>query len=580
MKLKHSGLGEQMKHPSCRDFAIASGEGRRSERLDDIGRIDEVASREPRHFHRDADSAPSLAGRGHQHLPLILKLKFLDRRRRERARLGDVTACQPPETDSGGLYPRPYLMTSRTAWITLDFVIAICCGILVLLVSGAHLNSLGRWSVMTPLGPLKSVFSIVKVGLFAACVAGFSGIFGLPPFAYRKATSSELLLIVSSVTLAADAVGGALVSLVSLSRTNDLFEIILTSGALMLCRTLWRRHWDVNIERDIAGRNILIVGVNQVGRDVRDHLSSLRYMGFRFKGFVTLDQNTESANLNNDSAIVGKVEDVISLARSLFVDEIIFSGRPATPNILSNVLIQAEAAGIDVRLIPSLSETLKRHADVSYLGDLPTIVLHCRKNREVSNLLKRAIDIALGGAGIIAVFPLFLVIAILIKLDSTGPIFYGSKRVGYKGTTFNCYKFRSMIEDADSGRAQLAHLNERHGILFKIEKDPRITRVGAFLRKYSLDELPQLWNVFSGDMSLVGPRPSIRSEVAQYKTEHLQRLDVIPGMTGLWQVEARKDPSFERYVNLDSKYVRNWSIWLDFTILARTIGVVLRGTGS
>lgn len=214
------------------------------------------------------------------------------------------------------------------------------------------------------------------------------------------------------------------------------------------------------------------------------------------------------------------------------------------------------------------------------LGNLPTIVLHRHKRRAVSNFVKRVIDVVLGSVGLVLASPLFLIIAALIKLQSPGPVFYKSKRVGYKGTTFYCYKFRSMIQNADSVRDQLAHLNERHDILFKIAKDPRVTTVGAFLRKYSIDELPQLWNVLIGDMSLVGPRPSIRSEVAQYKTAHLRRLDVIPGMTGLWQVEARQDPSFESYVKLDSRYVKDWSIWLDFKILARTFGAVLRGTGT
>ena len=251
-----------------------------------------------------------------------------------------------------------------------------------------------------------------------------------------------------------------------------------------------------------------------------------------------------------------------------------------TPNILSDVLAKAESAGIDIRLIPSLSETLKNRGDVEYLADLPTIVLHRQAKHAVSNLVKRVIDIALGGVAIIVLSPLFLVIAILIKLQSSGPVFYRSRRVGFKGSTFNCYKFRSMIANADAEQAKLAHLNERHDILFKIARDPRITTVGAFLRKYSLDELPQLWNVLGGSMSLVGPRPSICSEVAQYKTAHLRRLDVIPGMTGLWQVQAREDPSFESYVNLDSKYVNEWSIWLDLKILARTVGAVLQGTGT
>jgi lipopolysaccharide/colanic/teichoic acid biosynthesis glycosyltransferase len=137
-----------------------------------------------------------------------------------------------------------------------------------------------------------------------------------------------------------------------------------------------------------------------------------------------------------------------------------------------------------------------------------------------------------------------------------------------------------MCIDADKMKESLQHKNERDGVLFKITDDPRVTRVGRFLRKYSLDELPQLYNVLRGDMSLVGPRPPIASEVEQYDISHLRRLDVLPGMTGLWQVEARQDPSFDSYISLDTAYVENWSLWLDMKILARTVGVVFSGTGS
>jgi lipopolysaccharide/colanic/teichoic acid biosynthesis glycosyltransferase len=173
-----------------------------------------------------------------------------------------------------------------------------------------------------------------------------------------------------------------------------------------------------------------------------------------------------------------------------------------------------------------------------------------------------------------------LVIAIAIRWDSKGSIFYGAERIGRKGRTFCCYKFRTMVEDADKLKADLEHMNERDGILFKIANDPRMTRVGAMLRKYSLDELPQFYNVLRGDMSLVGPRPPMAAEVEQYDLAHLRRLDVLPGITGLWQVEARQDPSFDSYISLDTAYVENWSLWLDLKILARTVHVVLSGTGT
>src|SRR5208337_355789 len=171
-------------------------------------------------------------------------------------------------------------------------------------------------------------------------------------------------------------------------------------------------------------------------------------------------------------------------------------------------------------------------------------------------------------------------VTLAIKLDSPGPVLYFSDRIGKKGRVFRCIKFRTMVRDADKRRADVMHMNERDGVLFKISNDPRITKLGRFLRKYSLDELPQFINVLRGDMSIVGPRPPLASEVRKYDLDHLRRLDVMPGITGLWQVQARQDPSFDNYISLDCTYVDNWSIWLDIQILVRTVGVVLAGTGS
>jgi lipopolysaccharide/colanic/teichoic acid biosynthesis glycosyltransferase len=172
-----------------------------------------------------------------------------------------------------------------------------------------------------------------------------------------------------------------------------------------------------------------------------------------------------------------------------------------------------------------------------------------------------------------------LLIALMVKVDSKGPVFFRAERVGRKGRNFTCLKFRTMVNEADRLRNGLADRNEREGLLFKISKDPRVTPVGHWLRKYSLDELPQFFNVLAGDMSLVGPRPPLTSEVQQYDLPHLRRLDVLPGITGLWQVEARQDPSFDNYISLDTAYVENWSLLLDLKIMARTVGVVVSGTG-
>jgi lipopolysaccharide/colanic/teichoic acid biosynthesis glycosyltransferase len=172
-----------------------------------------------------------------------------------------------------------------------------------------------------------------------------------------------------------------------------------------------------------------------------------------------------------------------------------------------------------------------------------------------------------------------LLIALSIKIESEGPVFYVAERIGRWGKPFRCLKFRTMIVDADRMQQTLGERNERDTILFKMRKDPRLTRIGGFLRKYSLDELPQLFNVLRGEMSMVGPRPPLPREVAKYSLEHLHRLTVTPGVTGLWQVQGRQDNSFTKYIALDMAYVKNWSLLLDLKILIRTVDVVLRGTG-
>jgi lipopolysaccharide/colanic/teichoic acid biosynthesis glycosyltransferase len=195
-------------------------------------------------------------------------------------------------------------------------------------------------------------------------------------------------------------------------------------------------------------------------------------------------------------------------------------------------------------------------------------------------VLKRIFDIAFTFLALVLFLPLCIMISILIKVDSPGPLLYGSARVGKKGRVFTSYKFRTMVVNADRLRADILHTNERDGILFKITNDPRVTRVGRILRKYSLDEIPQFINVLRGEMSVVGPRPPMAQEVARYSLDHLWKLDVMPGITGLWQVQARSDPSFDSYISLDMAYAENWTFWLDIKIIFRTLTLFRSGTGT
>jgi exopolysaccharide biosynthesis polyprenyl glycosylphosphotransferase len=261
------------------------------------------------------------------------------------------------------------------------------------------------------------------------------------------------------------------------------------------------------------------------------------------------------------------------------VDEIFFTA-PYDRSLIQDALAQARTQGVDLRIVPEMYDSLTWNNPVEYIGQFPTIPLHRSEAPDVQLLLKRVFDTILSAFVIVILLPLLLIVALAIKLDSPGPVFYLSERIGKKGRVFRCIKYRTMVLDADKLRAKMMHLNEREGILFKISDDPRITKLGRFLRKYSIDELPQFFNVLRGDMSIVGPRPPIGSEVREYKLSHLRRLDVTPGITGLWQVQARQDPSFDSYISLDVAYIENWSIWLDIKIIVRTVGVVFSGTGS
>jgi exopolysaccharide biosynthesis polyprenyl glycosylphosphotransferase len=232
-----------------------------------------------------------------------------------------------------------------------------------------------------------------------------------------------------------------------------------------------------------------------------------------------------------------------------------------------------------VKVVPEMFDGLAWRAPINYIGDFPVMELLREPIPAVGLLVKRLVDVVGSALGLVLLAPVMALLAAMVRLDSPGPAIYRSWRVGRKGRKFLCYKLRTMVLNADELKEELRHMNERQGPLFKISDDPRVTRLGRWLRRSSLDELPQLWSVLKGDMSLVGPRPPVPEECAEYCPEDLRRLDVRPGITGLWQVYARLDPSFERALGLDLEYIEEWSLWLDAKILLRTIPTVLSGSG-
>ncbi|HKC70300.1 MAG TPA: exopolysaccharide biosynthesis polyprenyl glycosylphosphotransferase, partial [Terriglobales bacterium] len=346
-----------------------------------------------------------------------------------------------------------------------------------------------------------------------------------------------------------------------------------TAGLLHLgALWVWRRNGAPREPDGNPCRNVLIVGAGRVGRAIAAYLQANPNQGRKVYGF--LDDEKAFAK-----GVIGGAADLARLARTGFVDEVILAA-PKNSELALQVLSEARRLRLDVEIVPELFGCRPVGRDMERIGGLPVICLHAEELPQIGLLLKRVMDILGAGIALLLLSLVLAAIAVLIKLDSRGPILYCAARAGRKGRVFRCYKFRTMVSNADELKLQLRKKNQRSGPFFKIASDPRVTRIGGYLRRYSLDELPQLWNVMRGEMSLVGPRPHPLDDVAGYEIEHLARLDVTPGMTGLWQVTARRDPSFRRGMELDREYIRSWSLGLDVRILMKTFRAVTQGSGD
>lgn len=319
-------------------------------------------------------------------------------------------------------------------------------------------------------------------------------------------------------------------------------------------------------------RNVVIVGANPVGRHLASSIQQDLSGERRFCGFLDND-NPRS------HGVIAAISDLARVARQQFIDEIILAA-PNASDVTRQVLNEARRLRLDVEIVPAVFGCRVDDPEIEQLGGMPVICLHTERLPSAGLFLKRTVDVIISAALLVALAPLFAAIALLIKLDSPGPVFYRAQRAGRKGSSFACHKFRTMVTNAEALKLQLRENNQREGPFFKIADDPRITRVGHYLRRYSLDELPQLWNVLKGEMSLVGPRPHPVEEYAAYSLGDLGRLDITPGITGLWQVTARRDPSFQRAMELDREYIQTWNLALDLRILLRTIVAVAQGSGQ
>jgi exopolysaccharide biosynthesis polyprenyl glycosylphosphotransferase len=331
--------------------------------------------------------------------------------------------------------------------------------------------------------------------------------------------------------------------------------------------------------RGIGVSRVIIVGVGEVGRTVIRTIVAQPELGYRIVGFVDDNPDKGQTDIGRFKAL-GALHNLPRMIEVEAVDEVIITLPWMYHRKIMSIVRECERRKVSARIVPDLFQMSLSQVNVDDLGGVPLVGVREVGFDQWARLVKRGVDIVAAVIGLTFGAPILGLIALAIRLDSPGMIIFHQTRVGTGGKLFEVYKFRSMREGAEAELEQLLGLNEAEGHLFKIRDDPRKTRVGRFLRRTSLDELPQLWNVLRGEMSLVGPRPPTPGEVANYQEWHKRRLDGRPGITGLWQVSGRSLLSFDETVLLDVYYIENWSLWLDFKILLRTVPAVLFGNGA
>lgn len=470
---------------------------------------------------------------------------------------------------SGGLWAQIIYVVLDSLWICVDAALAVYLRFVPdSLPSALHQNRFGL-SADFPLSQY-AAFLLLYVTLVVLFCKG-QDLYRTPR---TRPSWDETLRVTKAVSLATL----FLVGFIFLSGFKLVSrEVVIVASMLNIVTLsawrLWKKQLVIHrVAQGVGTRNALIIGAGKVGQALAQHLEENKLLGFRFKGFL-------DANHHTDTRLRGKIEDLCRVARAEFVDDI-FITIPSERELVKRVAFEAQRNRWSVKVVPELYDGLGWNAPLDYVGDFPVMELYWESIPAVGFVVKRVLDVILSALGLLVLSPILSVLAILVRVDSPGSPLYRSQRVGLKGRAFVCYKFRTMVANADALKKKLSHLNERNGPFFKITNDPRITPLGRFLRRYSLDELPQLWNVLKGDMSLVGPRPHTLDDYSQYNVDQLRRLEVKPGVTGLWQVKARRDPSFETSMRLDLKYIEDWNLWLDVRLLAMTLAAVFRSKGT
>jgi exopolysaccharide biosynthesis polyprenyl glycosylphosphotransferase len=394
---------------------------------------------------------------------------------------------------------------------------------------------------------------------------------------HQYSTAEEFRRIIVAVSLIISAT--VMVSFWSRASFSRLWMLLSWGIGLVLAlsvRRLW--HWRVRRMR-LEGRltfRTLIVGANLEAERLAATMQT-RELGFLPIGFVA--GGLDPVRLD-DQQVVGPVSRIRELIRETRADCLFVASSAVTPEDVVQIMKARRQENVEVRFTANLPTVLSSRLAPQTIGGVMTLSVNVLQLTRFQAAAKRACDVLISGLGLLLLLPLFVVVALAIKATSPGPVIFKQERIGLRGRPFTLRKFRTMVVGADLLLDNLRDQNEADGPLFKLRRDPRVTRIGDILRRYSIDELPQLVNVLKGEMSLVGPRPPLGDEVALYEDWQLDRLEVRPGITGLWQVSGRSELSFEDYVRLDLFYVENWSIAYDLFILSKTIPLLVSTRGA
>lgn len=362
-------------------------------------------------------------------------------------------------------------------------------------------------------------------------------------------------------------------------RTLVLASAFLSFWGLLVEKFLWLKFLEYLRKKGKGYSDVLIVGATEIGREFVESIKKFSDWGLRIVGFLVKDTPTEMDTFCN-APILGDFKNLTRILHLYPVDEVIFAIPTKDLDDVREMMEICELEGVKTRIISDFFGGFVFKASADVIHGIPIITYSPAPIKDWQLFIKRAVDIVISLVGLILLSPLFIIISLVIKLTSSGPIFYRWKVMGLNKKPITSYKFRTMIVNADELKPRLQANNEMRGPVFKMRRDPRVTRVGRVLRKFSLDELPQLWSVLKGDLSLVGPHPPLQSELHRFNDWHRRKLSVKPGLTCFWQIDGRnKVTDFDEWVRMDFQYIDNWSLWLDFKILLKTAPAVLKGTG-